>query len=150
MLVHSNLDDGFAGLFADVSSALGMVLVEKYIVEDLIGARVSHCYGHHFTSPLTAARLPPGAGTEVSDTHRHHDLRQHGELPLRRRPPTTPASRAICRPTSGRCGAGRRGHAINPVPVTENERIPDVDEIIDAQLFAARLVEHATRAEPAR
>jgi methylmalonyl-CoA mutase cobalamin-binding subunit len=35
------------------------------------------------------------------------------------------------------------GHAINPVPVTENERIPDVDEIIDAQTFAARLAMHA-------
>ena len=28
------------------------------------------------------------------------------------------------------------GHAINPVPVTENQRIPDVDEVIEAQLFA--------------
>ena len=35
------------------------------------------------------------------------------------------------------------GHAVNPVPVTENERIPDVDEIIDAQIFAGRLAEHA-------
>jgi methylmalonyl-CoA mutase cobalamin-binding subunit len=39
------------------------------------------------------------------------------------------------------------GHAINPVPVTENERIPDVDEIIDAQVFAARLIEQATASE---
>ena len=43
MLVHSNLDDGFAGLFADVSSALGMALVEKYIVEDLIGGGRFDC-----------------------------------------------------------------------------------------------------------
>jgi methylmalonyl-CoA mutase cobalamin-binding subunit len=35
------------------------------------------------------------------------------------------------------------GHAINPVPVTENQRIPDIDEIIDAQTFAHRLVNHA-------
>ena len=40
ILVHSNLDDGFAGLFADMSATLGMVLIEKYIVEELIGARV--------------------------------------------------------------------------------------------------------------
>ena len=67
VLVHSNLDDGFAGLFADVSSALGMVLVEKYIVEDLIGGRVSHCYGHHFTSPLIRLAFHQ-ALTKVSDT----------------------------------------------------------------------------------
>jgi methylmalonyl-CoA mutase cobalamin-binding subunit len=33
------------------------------------------------------------------------------------------------------------GHAINPTPVTEAERIPDIDEIIDVHLFANRLVE---------
>ena len=35
------------------------------------------------------------------------------------------------------------GHAINPVPVTENSRIPDIDEIVDAQLFAGRLAERS-------
>jgi hypothetical protein len=57
ILVHSNLDDGFAGLFADTSAAIGMVLLEKYIVEDLIGASVSHCYGHHFTAPASGWRF---------------------------------------------------------------------------------------------
>src|SRR5205814_2265372 len=33
------------------------------------------------------------------------------------------------------------GHAVNPTPVTEAERIPDIDEIIDAHMFANRLVE---------
>ena len=37
--------------------------------------------------------------------------------------------------------ANPTGHAVNPVPVTENIRIPDIEEIIDAQLFAARLVQ---------
>jgi methylmalonyl-CoA mutase cobalamin-binding domain/chain len=31
------------------------------------------------------------------------------------------------------------GHALNPVPVTEALRIPEIDEIVDAQLFANRL-----------
>jgi methylmalonyl-CoA mutase cobalamin-binding subunit len=33
------------------------------------------------------------------------------------------------------------GHAVNPTPVTEAERIPDIDEIIDVHMFANRLVE---------
>jgi methylmalonyl-CoA mutase cobalamin-binding subunit len=33
------------------------------------------------------------------------------------------------------------GHAVNPTPITEAERIPDIDEIIDVHLFANRLVE---------
>lgn len=36
--------------------------------------------------------------------------------------------------------ASPSGHAINPVPVTENQRIPDIDEIIDAQLAGDRLI----------
>ena len=30
------------------------------------------------------------------------------------------------------------GHGINPVPVTENQRIPDISEIVDAQLYLGR------------
>lgn len=142
LLVHSNLDDGFAGLFSDMSSALGMVLIEKYIVEDLIGARVSHCYGHHFTAPLVRLAF-------------HHALMQVADTPgsmifgntvsYKSTPAGNFASLAsylqadiwsLCRHHSG--------HAINPVPVTENERIPDTDEIVDAQAFAGRLVEHAS------
>jgi methylmalonyl-CoA mutase cobalamin-binding subunit len=32
------------------------------------------------------------------------------------------------------------GHGLNPVPVTEAMRIPEIDEIVDAHLFANRLV----------
>jgi methylmalonyl-CoA mutase cobalamin-binding subunit len=145
VLVHSNLDDGFAGLFADVSSSLGMVLIEKYTVEELIGARVSHCYGHHFSQPLlrlafhqAVAELSDSTGTMIfgnTVSYRSTPAANYASLAnylqadvwaLRRRP---------------------TGHAINPVPVTENERIPDVDEIIDAQVFAARLIEQATASE---
>lgn len=35
------------------------------------------------------------------------------------------------------------GHAINPVPVTENDRIPEINEVIEAQLFSARLIEQS-------
>lgn len=141
MLVHSNLDDGFAGLLADMSSALGMVLIEKYLVEELIGARLAHCYGHHFTAPLMRLAF-------------HHALTQLT---------TTPGSMIFGNTVSYKSTpAGnfaslasylqadiwalqRRpsGHAINPVPVTENQRIPDIEEIVDAQIFAHRLAEHA-------
>ena len=48
VLVHSNLDDGFAGLFTDLASVLGFVLIEKEIIEAAV-ARPSHCWGHHFS-----------------------------------------------------------------------------------------------------
>lgn len=141
VLVHSNLDDGFAGLFVDVTSALGMVLIEKYIVEDLIGAPCAFCYGHHFSQPLTRTAFH-AALTRVSDTpgtmifgntvaYQSDAAANYASLAnylladlvaLQRNP---------------------SGHAINPVPVTENVRIPDIAEILDAQSFAARLCEHA-------
>jgi methylmalonyl-CoA mutase cobalamin-binding domain/chain len=36
------------------------------------------------------------------------------------------------------------GHGLNPVPVTEAKRIPEIDEIVEAHLFANRLVQRAT------
>ena len=141
VLVHSNLDDGFAGLFADMGSALGMVLVEKHIVETLIGARLSHCYGHHFTAPLVRLAFHR-ALTTITGTP--GTMLFGNTVSYKSSPAGNFASLASY--LQADIWALRRtgsGHAINPVPVTENERIPDVDEIVDAQTFAARMVEHA-------
>ena len=53
ILIHSNLDDGFAALFCDLACGFGAVLLERHIVEALLGGRVAHCYGHSFSDPLT-------------------------------------------------------------------------------------------------
>lgn len=141
ILVHSNLDDGFAGLFRDMASALGMALIEKHIVEDLAGARLAICFGHHFSAPLTRAAFhaalarvtgTPGSmifGNTVA--YRGEAAENYASLSAYLMVDLLALSR---HPT---------GHAVNPVPVTENLRIPDIDEILDAQLFAARLAEAA-------
>lgn len=141
VLVHSNLDDGFAGLFTDLSSALGAVLLEKHIVEDLLKARVSHCWGHHFTDPkrrlafhLALARVSDTPGTMIygnTVAYQGSDGENYASLASYL---LTDIAGQMLQPT---------GHAVNPVPVRENERIPDIDEVIEAQLFAARLSEHA-------
>ncbi|MBB3770145.1 methylmalonyl-CoA mutase cobalamin-binding subunit [Angulomicrobium tetraedrale] len=141
VLVHSNLDDGFAGLFADMSSALGMVLVEKHIVETLIGARLSHCFGHHFTAPLVRMAFH-AALAQVTDTP---GTMIFGNTVSYKSTPAGNYASLASYLQADIWALGRRptGHAVNPVPVTENERIPDIDEIIDAQLFAHRLAAHA-------
>jgi methylmalonyl-CoA mutase cobalamin-binding subunit len=151
ILVHSNLDDGFAGLFRDMASALGMALIEKHIVEDLVGARLAFCFGHHFSGPLTRAAFH-AALARVTDTpgsmifgntvsYRGGPAENYASLSAYL---TVDLLALLRQPT---------GHAVNPVPVTENLRIPDVDEILDAQLFAARLAEaapgHAALVDPA-
>ncbi|NRB31151.1 MAG: hypothetical protein HRU27_11195, partial [Rhizobiaceae bacterium] len=141
ILVHSNLDDGFAGLFIDVCSALGMVLIEKHIVEDLIGAACSFCYGHHFSNPLTRAAFH-AALTRVTTTP---GTMIFGNTVAYQADAAANYASLSNYLLADLVALGRQpsGHAINPVPVTENIRIPDVDEILDVQLFAARLADHA-------
>ena len=141
VLVHSNLDDGFAALFTDLSCALGAVLIERYVVDELIGAKISHCFGHHFSEPLSRAAF-------------QHALAQVESTPGTMVYGNTTSYRGEAAENFASLGSyllidilaqHRRGsgHAINPVPVSENRRIPDIDEVIDAQLYAVRLIEQA-------
>lgn len=146
ILVHSNLDDGFAGLFIDMACALGMVLIEKHIVEDLIGARLGHCYGHHFSDPLSRTAFH-AALVRVSETP---GTMIFGNTVAYQSTPAGNYASLASYLMADVLALGRwpSGHAINPVPVTENQRIPDVDEIIDAQTFAHRLTLHAPFYDP--
>lgn len=141
VMVHSNLDDGYAALFTDLASSLGAVLVERHIVEDLLGASLSHCYGHHFTDPLrrlafhlALAEVSTSPGTMI-----------YGNTVAYQGTPAENYASLASYLTADILGQHQcaTGHAINPVPVTENQRIPDIEEIIDAQLFAGRMAELA-------
>ncbi|MFC2046465.1 cobalamin-dependent protein [Chloroflexota bacterium] len=141
ILIHSNLDDGFAALFCDLACGIGAVLIERTIVNELIGGRVSHCYGHTFSDPLTRlafqralARVEETPGTMVygnttifvaSEVENYANLASYLLVDI-------VAQRT--RPS---------GHGLNPVPVTEAMRIPEIDEIVDAHLFANRLIRRA-------
>jgi methylmalonyl-CoA mutase cobalamin-binding subunit len=139
VLVHSNLDDGFAAVFTDLSCALGAAMIEKYLIEDLIGGKVTHCYGHHYSTPvlrsafqkaLSIVNAEPGSmifGNTVS--YVGNEAENYASLS------------AYLLVDIGAQMLTPSGHAINAVPVTENMRIPDIGEIVDAQLFAHRLVE---------
>ena len=141
ILVHSNLDDGFAAVMTDLSCALGAALLERYIVDELIGARVAHCFGHHFSDPMTRLafqialqRANPTPGTMIygnTVSYRGDATANYASL----------ASYLLVDILAQRLNPS--GHAVNPVPVTENRRIPDIDEVVEAQLFADRLIAHA-------
>lgn len=146
VLVHSNLDDGFAALFQDLGSVMGAVLLERHIGA-LLGVTVSHCWGHHFSDPvrrqafhLALAKVAGDTpGTMIyGNTTSYRGTREENFASLASYLSVDVAGQRIA-PT---------GHAINPVPVSENERIPDVDEVIEAQLFAARLAAHEARHMP--
>ena len=141
VIVHSNLDDGFAAQFTDLTSSLGMTILEKSVITDLAGARMAHCFGHHFSDPLTRfafqramSMIDETPGTMLygnTTSYRGSLAENYASL----------ASYLLVDVVSQQLFP--TGHAINPVPVTENERIPEIDEVVDAQLFAGTLVEHA-------
>ena len=139
ILVHSNLDDGFAALFCDLASAFGAVLIERHIVEGLLGCRIGHCYGHSFSDPLSRlafqralARVPGAPGTMIyGNTVAYRGAGAENYAALARYL-SVDALGQVLAPT---------GHALNPVPVTEAQRIPDCDEVAAALAFAGRLIE---------
>lgn len=54
-LVHSYLEDGFGALFYDCATVAGWAFLEKYLVETLMGAKLSHCIGGLTTDPVKRA-----------------------------------------------------------------------------------------------
>ena len=141
VLVHSNIDDGFGAHLTDLASCLGLILIEREIGR-LAGVPVVHCYGHHFSDPL--ARLAFQRALALSGDNAPGSM-IYGNTTSYRGTPAENAASLFSYLLVDALGQATRptGHAINPVPVTENERIPEIDEVIEAQLHAGRLKEHA-------
>lgn len=139
ILIHSNLDDGFAAQFSDLSCALGAVMLERHIVEGLLGGTMGHCYGHTFSHPLSRwafqralAKLGGAPGTMIyGNTTAYGPIESENYAALASYLGVDIAAQRV-QPT---------GHAVNPIPITEASRIPDIDEVVDAHLFATRLME---------
>ncbi|MBZ9738684.1 cobalamin-dependent protein [Mesorhizobium sp. CO1-1-4] len=146
VIVHSNLDDGFAAQFTDLASCFGMILLERSIVTGLAGVTMGHCFGHHFSDPLARfafqraiAMIDATLGTVIyGNTTSYRGVPAQNFASL---------GSYLLVDTLGQ-QLFPTGHAINPVPVTENERIPEIEEVVEAQLFAGRLAEHARLYEP--
>ena len=138
-LVHSYLDDGMAALFNDHASIAGWAIVEKYIVEELIGARLGHCFGGVAVTPeirtawvFALNDIYDGDccgtmyyGDTVSSTE---DLTYNAGIGAQYLLWDIMAQLKC--PT---------GHALMPVPFSEGIRIPSVDEIIEVQKFARKI-----------
>ncbi len=137
IIIHSNMDDGFAARFSDLACALGAVLLEKYIVEDLLGARIGHCFGHTFSNLVSrqAFHLALNKITETPGTMIYGNTTAFTENEAE----SYAALAAYLSADMAALHWASSGHAITPIPITEARRIPTVDEIIDAHLFSHKL-----------
>jgi hypothetical protein len=143
-LVHSYLEDGFGALFHDCATVAGWALLERYIVEDLLGAKISHCIGGLTSDPVKRA----GWVFALHEIHQHDcvgsmfygDTISFGADQIQNQGRVAEyliwdiMAQLEC-PT---------GSAVLPLPVTEALRIPSAAEITEAQYYG-RQIEAAAR-----
>lgn len=147
-LVHSYLDDGPAMQFSHYGGYLGWAALELHVVEGLLGARLAHCYGGLVPNPAHRAivglaldhlRDGDSIGSMIYGNTVEYGRNREGNLAVLTTSVMIDIATQLRRPT---------GHAINPVPLTEAERIPDADEILEVQLMARELEYEVRRGAP--
>ena len=148
VMFHSYLEDGFGALFQDCATVAGWAILERYVVEHLLGARLAHCIGGLTSDPIKRAGWVFALqeihendclgsmfyGDTISLTHSFpHNWAVMGEYLL-----WDILAQLEC-PT---------GHALHPVPVTETVRIPSAAEIAESHTFARQIEAAARRMHP--
>lgn len=144
-VVHSYLDDGPAMQFANYGNYLGWAALETDIVENMIGARLAHCYGGLVPQPKARAFL------NMALRHLHEDSAVGSMVygntvdytrDRYRNQAVLHTYLLVDIATQLRAPSG---HAVNPVPLTENIRIPNAEEILEVQLLAREVEREARR-----
>ena len=147
-IAHSNLDDGSGTQATHFGAYVGWAALELYVVEQLVGARLAHCFGNTIQSPEARAvvhfALDDIRGRNSVGSMIYGNTVDHRPGATARNTAAV-AAQLMCdialqlhRPT---------GHAVNPVPLTEAERIPSPTEIVEVHLLA-REIEREVRKAP--
>ncbi len=135
-VVHSYLDDGFPAQFGDYSSYVGWAKFERYVVEELIGAKLGIAYGGLTHRPVmkmvVAMAIEESRPANVATSFYYTNTTRY--TPIMEENYGILGVDALHLMLADRHSRG--GAAIMPVPVTEAIRIPSPDEIIDAQTVA--------------
>jgi methylmalonyl-CoA mutase cobalamin-binding subunit len=148
MMLHSYLEDGYGALFKHCSTVAAWAMLEHYIVEELLGAKLSHCIGGLTSDPIKRAgwvlalqRIHKG---EQVGSMIYGDTISFGS--------DFDKNRAVTAEyllwdilVQMHCPSG---HAVLPLPVTEAIRIPSGEEILEAQCFGRQVEKTATRLYP--
>ncbi len=148
VLVHSYLEDGYGALFNDCASVAGWAFLERYIVEELLNAKLAHCIGGLTSDPVKRA----GWNFALHEIHEHDcigsmiygdtisfssDFDQNRGL-VAEYLMWDILAQLEC-PT---------GTAVLPLPITEAIRIPSAGEIAEAHCHGRRIEETARRLWP--
>lgn len=147
-LVHSYLDDGMGALFTDCATVAGWAFLERYIVEDLLGAKLAHCVGGLVSDPVKRS----GWIFALQEIHQGDCIGSmfYGDTISFTR--DFAWNRGVVAETllwdmltQMECPTG---HALLSIPVTEAVRVPSFEEILEAQIFARKIEITARRILP--
>ncbi|MEG0779263.1 MAG: cobalamin-dependent protein [Oscillospiraceae bacterium] len=142
-ILHSNLDDGFGAQFHDLANLTGWAQLERYVVEELLGGRMNHCFGNLFSDPMMRIIFnkamwnintfqTPGSMIYGNTIDFGTDIpHNYGAL-----------SSFVLADIIGQMKYPS-GHAVCPIPVTEAMRVPSAQEIIDAHHTVDAMIEKA-------
>ncbi len=135
-------------LFTDCATVAGWALLERYIVEDLLGAKLAHCVGGLVSDPIKRS----GWIFTLQEIHQGDCVGSmiYGDTISFSRDYST--NRGVVAETllwdiltQLSCPTG---HAVLSIPVTEAVRVPTADEILEAQLFGRKIEAAARRMLP--
>jgi methylmalonyl-CoA mutase cobalamin-binding subunit len=147
-MLHSYLEDGYGALFRNCSTVAAWAMLERYIVEELIGAKLTHCIGGLTQDPIKRS----GWVLALQTIHRGEHVGSMIYGDTLSFGPEFEKNRAVTAEyllwdILAQLHAPS-GHAVLPLPVTEAIRIPSADEIIEAQLFGRQVEASARRLYP--
>ena len=147
-MLHSYLEDGYGALFKDCATVAAWAYLEKYIVDDLLDTKLSHCIGGLTSDPIKRAgwvlalqQIHDGdcIGSMIyGDTISFSADFTHNRGLVAEYLLWDILAQMHC-PT---------GHAVLPLPVTEAIRIPSAEEIAEAQCLGRRIEDSASRMLP--
>jgi methylmalonyl-CoA mutase cobalamin-binding subunit len=147
-LIHSYLEDGFGALFSDCATIAGWAFLERYIVEELLGGKLSHCIGGLTVDPVKRA----GWVFALHEIHNHDGVGSmfYGDTISFSHNFTI--NRALVSEyltwdimAQLECPTG---HAVLPLPVSEAFRVPSAEEIAESQDLGRRVEDTARRLLP--
>lgn len=147
-MLHSYLEDGYGALFKNCATLAAWAMLEYYLVEELIGAKLTHCIGGLTSDPIKRS----GWVLALQKIHRgdlvgsmiYGDTISFSQDFDKNRAVT--AEYMLWDILTQMYSPS--GHAVLPLPVTEAIRIPSADEIVEAQCFGRQIEQSATRLFP--
>jgi methylmalonyl-CoA mutase cobalamin-binding subunit len=142
-MCHTYLDDGYGAQFDDFTSYIGFAKLQRYIVEDLIGANLSIVYGGLTDNPIAKSAvilaLESCTPSEVINAYYHGNTTLYTKE-IDRNLAVLATDLLFLIMTQLRVDSGA---AVFPISVMEAIRVPTVAEILQAQTITRRLAEEA-------